>query len=55
MLAEDSKDVKDINGEQAIPDLMLYREFAEREQGRFEHLVIELKRPNLFRPHGPAW
>jgi hypothetical protein len=39
-------DVKDINDEQAIPDLMLYRRFGDRRMGEYEHLVIELKRPS---------
>ena len=30
-----------------IPDLMLYRRFADRTQGQYEHLVVELKRPSL--------
>jgi hypothetical protein len=37
--------VKDINGEDAIPDLMLWRRYADRTVGRYEHLVVELKRP----------
>lgn len=37
--------VRDINDDQAIPDLMLYRRYAERTYGRYEHLVVELKRP----------
>ena len=40
-------DVKDINGEDAIPDLMLYRKYAARQEGHFDHLVIELKRPSV--------
>jgi len=40
-------EVKDINGADAIPDLMLYRRYADRQQGRFEHLVVELKRPSV--------
>ena len=42
-----AEDVKDIDGADAIPDLMLYRRYADREQGHFEHLVIELKRPSV--------
>lgn len=42
------QEVKDINGEDAIPDLMLYRRFADRRRGEYEHLVIELKRPKLL-------
>jgi hypothetical protein len=37
--------VKDINGDDAIPDLMLWRRYADRSVGRYEHLVVELKRP----------
>jgi hypothetical protein len=37
--------VKDINGDEAIPDLMLWRRYADRSVGRYEHLVVELKRP----------
>jgi hypothetical protein len=37
--------VKDINGDEAIPDLMLWRRYADRRVGRYEHLVVELKRP----------
>jgi hypothetical protein len=37
--------VKDINGDDAIPDLMLWRRYPDRTAGRYEHLVIELKRP----------
>ena len=40
-------EVLDINGQDAIPDLMLYRRFGDRRKGEFEHLVIELKRPKL--------
>ncbi len=42
-----AEDVKDIGGDEAIPDLMLYRRYADRVQGRYEHLVVELKRPKL--------
>jgi hypothetical protein len=37
--------VKDIGGDDAIPDLMLWRRYPDRTAGRYEHLVIELKRP----------
>jgi hypothetical protein len=40
-------EVKDIYGEESIPDLMLYRQYAERSEGKFQHLVIELKRPSV--------
>ena len=30
-----------------IPELMLYGRFAERIQGQYEHLVVELKRPSV--------
>lgn len=40
-----AEEVKDINGDEAIPDLMLYRRYADRTYGRYEHLVVELKRP----------
>jgi hypothetical protein len=46
ILAEELQ-VKDIKGAQSIPDLMLYRRYADREQGHFEHLVVELKRPSV--------
>ncbi len=42
-----AEEVKDISGADAIPDLMLYRRYADREQGYFEHLVVELKRPSV--------
>ena len=44
-LAAVVKDVKDINGDEAIPDLMQWRRYADRTVGRYEHLVVELKRP----------
>jgi Histidine kinase-, DNA gyrase B-, and HSP90-like ATPase len=40
-----AKVVRDINGDEAIPDLMLWRRYADRSPGRYEHLVVELKRP----------
>lgn len=46
-LAEDLQHVRDIDGANRIPDLMLYRRFAAQAEGQFEHLVIELKRPKL--------
>ncbi len=42
-----AEEVKDINGEEAIPDLMLYRKYPDRREGYFDHLVIELKRPSV--------
>ncbi len=43
-----AEDVRDINGDEAIPDLMLYRQFPDdRQRGHFDHLVIELKRPSV--------
>lgn len=42
-----AEEVKDLNGDQAIPDLMLYRRYADRAQGTYEHLVVELKRPSV--------
>lgn len=41
------EDVLDINGEESLPDLMLYRQFPLRSPDQFEHLVIELKRPSV--------
>ncbi len=40
------KDVKLIGGTDGIPDLMLYRR-RKVDRDRFEHLVIELKRPSV--------
>lgn len=45
LLAEE-KDPTLIDGQNAIPDLMLSRSF-DRDRGRLEHLVLELKRPAL--------
>lgn len=39
-------DVQTINGKDGIPDLMLYRQ-RQVDRGRFEHLVVELKRPSI--------
>lgn len=39
-------DVRNIDGQEAIPDLMLSRKFS-RDRGAHEHLIIELKRPAL--------
>lgn len=44
-IAEDV-DVKQITGGDGIPDLMLYRR-RKVDRDRYEHLVIELKRPSL--------
>ena len=33
------------NGDSSIPDLMLYRRYADRVRGQYEHLVVEIKRP----------
>ena len=41
----DDENVKDIDGKQAIVDLMLYRRFPHKIPESFEHLVVELKRP----------
>lgn len=41
------EEVVDINGEESLPDLMLYRQFPLREPDEFEHLVVELKRPSV--------
>lgn len=41
------EEVLDINGEESLPDLMLYRQFPLREPDEFEHLVVELKRPSV--------
>ena len=41
-------EVKDINGNPSRrPDLMLWRQYPQRKDGEFEHLVVELKRPSL--------
>lgn len=49
LLGRDAIDeaVRDINGEESLPDLMLYRQFPLRSPDEFEHLVIELKRPRV--------
>jgi len=39
--------VASIDGATAIPDVMLYRQYADRQPGNYEHLVVELKRPNV--------
>lgn len=39
-------DVKLIDDKDGIPDLMLYRR-RKVDRGRFEHLVVELKRPSI--------
>jgi len=44
-LAADA-DIKQITGEDGVPDLMVYRR-RKIDRDRFEHLVIELKRPSL--------
>lgn len=44
-LAVEVGDVSMIDGKEGIPDLMLSRSF-ERDRKRFEHLIIELKRPS---------
>jgi hypothetical protein len=38
--------VRDLDGKDGIVDLMLHRRYPQRGNGRFEHLVIELKRPS---------
>lgn len=41
-----AKVVRSVGREESIPDVMLWRRYADRSVGRYEHLVIELKRPN---------
>jgi hypothetical protein len=43
---EDTADVKDLDGKQRIVDLMLFRQVPQLQPNHFEHLVIELKRPD---------
>ena len=43
---EDTADVTDLEGKQRIVDLMLHRQVPQLQPDHFEHLVIELKRPN---------
>lgn len=43
---EECDDVKDLEGKQRILDLMLYRQIPQLQPNRFEHLVVELKRPD---------
>jgi hypothetical protein len=38
-------DITDLDGKRRVVDLMLYRRYPHRQEGKFEHLVIELKRP----------
>lgn len=38
--------VTDLEGKQRILDLMLYQQYPQRDPDHFEHLVVELKRPN---------
>lgn len=37
--------VTDLEGKDRVVDLMLYRRYPQGQEGKFEHLVIELKRP----------
>lgn len=43
---ENVSDVKDTEGKDRIVDLMLYRQIPQLQPETFEHLVIELKRPD---------
>lgn len=46
-LASDvSADVHDLEGKNRIVDLMLYRQIPQLQPDHFEHLVVELKRPD---------
>jgi Histidine kinase-, DNA gyrase B-, and HSP90-like ATPase len=38
-------EVTDLNGKDRVVDLMLYRRYPQGQEGKFEHLVVELKRP----------
>lgn len=42
----ESIEVTDLDGKNRIVDLMLYRQIPQLQQDCFEHLVIELKRPD---------
>lgn len=44
-ITPENEDVLDLTGSQAILDLILYRRYPEFTPNRYEHLVIELKRP----------
>lgn len=46
LITDDFDDVKDLDGKQRILDLMLYRQIPQLQPNRFEHLVVELKRPD---------
>ena len=37
--------VTDLDGRDRVVDLMLYRRYPQGQEGKFEHLVVELKRP----------
>ena len=39
------EEVTDLEGKERVLDLMLYRRYPQGQEGKFEHLVIELKRP----------
>ena len=45
MFAADDADVKDLGGKTWVLDVMLYRRYPQHTPYKFEHLVIELKRP----------
>lgn len=38
-------EVTDLEGKDRVVDLMLYRRYPQGQEGKFEHLVVELKRP----------
>lgn len=42
--AQTKKGIKDLDD---VPDLLLWRQFLRKSNDRFEHLVIELKRPTV--------
>jgi hypothetical protein len=46
-LVTDVSTVKDFDGRDRYLDLMLYQQYPAQEEGKFEHLVIELKRPSI--------
>ncbi len=45
-LFPDGDPVVDLDGRSRLVDLMLYLRYPQGQEGRFEHLVIELKRPD---------
>jgi hypothetical protein len=46
-IVTDVEEVTDLEGRNRFLDLLLYRQYPQRREGFFEHLVIELKRPSL--------